>query len=169
MKRKMFAIVFFVCFCFCFLSFCHFLGRYHGIWRFPGLGSNWSCRRWPTPEPQQHGIQALSATYTTAHGNAGSPSHWARPGIEPSTSCFLVGFINHCAMTGTPAIVFLNVHFIKIKIKSPSSFVLQKVCWDFICLIFINAHCLEQWLENYSSIQVYFYTAHKLWMIFFIF
>ena len=27
---------------------------------------------WPTPEPQQRGIRAASATYTTAHGNAGS-------------------------------------------------------------------------------------------------
>ena len=25
-------------------------------------------------------IQALSVTYTTAHGNAGSLTHWARPG-----------------------------------------------------------------------------------------
>ena len=29
----------------------------------------------PTPEPQQHGIRAASATYTTAHGNAGSLTH----------------------------------------------------------------------------------------------
>ena len=31
-------------------------------------------------------------TYTTADGNAGSLTHWWRPGIEPTTSCFLVGF-----------------------------------------------------------------------------
>ena len=29
---------------------------------------------WPTP--QQHGIQDASATYTTAHGNAGSLTHF---------------------------------------------------------------------------------------------
>ena len=28
-----------------------------------------------TPEPQQRGIRAASATYTTAHGNAGSLTH----------------------------------------------------------------------------------------------
>ena len=28
-----------------------------------------------TPEPQQHGIRAASATYTTTHGNAGSLTH----------------------------------------------------------------------------------------------
>jgi len=55
-----------------------------------------------TPQPQQRGIQAESATYTTAHGNAGSSTHWARPGTEPSTSWFLVEFDNHCATTGTP-------------------------------------------------------------------
>ena len=31
-------------------------------------------------------IQAASATYTTAHGNARSPTHWSRPGIKPASS-----------------------------------------------------------------------------------
>jgi len=56
----------------------------------------------PTPQPQQCGIQATSVTYTTAHGNAGSLTHRARPGIKPATSWFLVRFFNHCATTGTP-------------------------------------------------------------------
>ena len=42
------------------------------------------------PQPQQCGIRAAFVTYTTAHGNAGSLTHWARPGIEPETSWFLV-------------------------------------------------------------------------------
>ena len=29
-------------------------------------------------------IQVVSATYTTAHGNAGSLIHGARPGMEPA-------------------------------------------------------------------------------------
>ena len=32
------------------------------------------------------------AIYTTAHGNAGSLTHWVRPGMEPTTSWFLVRF-----------------------------------------------------------------------------
>ena len=36
-------------------------------------------------------IQATSATYTTAHGNAGSPTHWVRSGIKPASSWILVG------------------------------------------------------------------------------
>ena len=51
-----------------------------------------SCR--PVPEPQQRGIWAASATYTTAHSNAGSWTHLARPGIKSTTSWFLVGFIS---------------------------------------------------------------------------
>ena len=47
-------------------------------------------------------IQAMSATYITAHGNAGSLTHWMRPGIEPATSWVLVGFVNCWAMKGTP-------------------------------------------------------------------
>ena len=39
-------------------------------------------------------IQAMSATYTTAHGMARSPTHWARLGIKPMSSRILVGFIS---------------------------------------------------------------------------
>ena len=43
---------------------------------------------------QQHKIQASSSTYTIAHRNAGSLTHRAKPGIEPTTSWFLVGFVS---------------------------------------------------------------------------
>ena len=42
--------------------------------------------------PQQHRIRAASATYTTAHGNGGSLTHWARPGMESLSSWLLVRF-----------------------------------------------------------------------------
>ena len=45
------------------------------------------------PQPQQRRIWAEYSTYTTAH-NAGSLTHWTRPGIKPQTSWFLVGFIS---------------------------------------------------------------------------
>ena len=77
-------------FFFCLLSF---KGHTHSIWRFPSWGSNWSCWCWPKPEPQQYEIWATSATYATAHGNTRSSTHRARPGIEPATSWFLVGFV----------------------------------------------------------------------------
>ena len=42
---------------------------------------------------QQLWIRALSATYTTAHGNARSLTHWGRLGIEPASSRIVVGFL----------------------------------------------------------------------------
>ena len=42
------------------------------------------------PKPQQHGIWALSVTYTTAHGNAGSLTHWARQGSNLSPHGYLL-------------------------------------------------------------------------------
>ena len=56
-----------------------------------GIGAT-SC--WPTPQPQQHRIQAESPTYTTAHGNTESLTHRVRPGIEPASSWMLVRFVN---------------------------------------------------------------------------
>ena len=42
----------------------------------------------------QFRIRAMSVTYTTTHGDAGSLTHWARAGIKPTTSWFLVGFVS---------------------------------------------------------------------------
>ena len=41
---------------------------------------------------QRRKIWAISLTYTTALGNTGSPTQWARPGIEPESSWILAGF-----------------------------------------------------------------------------
>ena len=84
-----------VCCCSCFV-FLPFLGLHSWHMEVSRLGSNRSCSHRPMPEPQQCGIRATSATYTTAHINAESLTHWARPGMEPGPSWFLVGFVNHC-------------------------------------------------------------------------
>ena len=59
-------------------------------------------------------IGAIAAGLHQSHSNVGSEPHLrptpqltatpdrARAGIEPATSWFLVGFVNHCATTGTP-------------------------------------------------------------------
>ena len=44
-------------------------------------------------QPQQLGIRAVSVSYTTAHGNAGSLTHGVRPEIEPTSSWIPVGFV----------------------------------------------------------------------------
>ena len=51
-------------------------------------------------------IRAVAASLHQSHNNTGSLTHRARPGIEPSTSWFLVGFVNHWVMMETPCISF---------------------------------------------------------------
>ena len=62
----------------------------------------------------------MSAIYTTAHGNTGSLTQWTRPGIEPATSWFLVGFVNHCSTMGAPMFSLLVLYFILNKKFSES-------------------------------------------------
>ena len=47
-------------------------------------------------------IWATAANLCHNHSNVGSLTHWARPGIESTTSWFLVRFVSHWATTGTP-------------------------------------------------------------------
>ena len=56
------------------------------------------------PTPQQCQIQATSVTYTTC-GNAQSLTYWGRPGMEPTSSWILVGFLMRWATTRTPSVV----------------------------------------------------------------
>ena len=51
---------------------------------------SYSCQ--PVPQPQQHGIQAVSVTYTTTHGNAGSLTQGERPGVRCASLWILVRF-----------------------------------------------------------------------------
>ena len=54
-------------------------------------------------------IGAVATCLHHSHSDSRSPTHWARPGIRPTTSWFLVGFVNLWAMTGTLRILeFFN-------------------------------------------------------------
>ena len=66
-------------------------------------------------------LGSMSATYTTAHSNARSPTHWARPGIKPESSWTLVRFNICWAKTGIHVIFNDCVFFI-------STFVYQHFC-----------------------------------------
>ena len=55
---------------------------------------------------QQHQIRATSGTYATACGNVRSLTHWARPGIKPTSSWILVLFLTRWTTTGTPGFTF---------------------------------------------------------------
>ena len=53
--------------------------------------------------PQPRWIQTTSVTYATACGNAGSLTHWGRPGIEPTSSWRLCQALTHWATMGNPS------------------------------------------------------------------
>ena len=73
-----------------FLSFFLFFFGLHLHMEVPRLG----VESEPQPQPQQCWIRAVSVTYTTAHGNAGSLTHCVKPGIQHASSWILVGFVN---------------------------------------------------------------------------
>ena len=50
----------------------------------------------------------MSVTYTTAHSNTGSLTHYVRPGIEPSSSWILVRFITAEPQQELPPFSFLK-------------------------------------------------------------
>ena len=54
------------------------------------------------------GIRASSATYTTAPGNAGSVTQWARPGIQPVTSWMLIKCVPTQPGWELPSLCLLN-------------------------------------------------------------
>ena len=93
--------------------------------------------------PSNSGSKPRLWPYTTAHCNTRSLTHWARPGIEPLTSWFLVRFINHWAMMGTPRCciskrVFhcsFENYFYRYKILSWRCFISNTLNMLFHCLL----------------------------------
>ena len=77
----------------------------------PRLGVELSCTCQPTPQTQRRRMQAPSATYTTAQGNAGSLTLWARPGIEPASSWILVRLITTVPQWELPLNLYLTETF----------------------------------------------------------
>ena len=69
--------------CFVFLVFLPPHLRHREV---PRLGVKLELQRVPTPPSQQGQVRAASVTYPTACSNAGSLTHWARPGMELASS-----------------------------------------------------------------------------------
>ena len=73
-----------------------FQGYPCGIWKeVPRVGVEMELQlpAYTKPTRPAHWIQATSVTYTRAHGNAGYLIFWSRPGIEPTSSWILIGFL----------------------------------------------------------------------------
>ena len=90
-----------------------------------------------------------SVTYTTVHGNTGSITHWARPGIELESSWILVGFVNHWATTGAPV---LCLSF-KTQLKCPfldDTFPYLK--WKSFSRLWFHLFCVFWWLNTFRFV-----------------
>ena len=57
-------------------------------------------------EPELPACITATATYAAAYSNARSLTCWGRPGIKPTSSWILVGFLTQWATTGTPTTPF---------------------------------------------------------------
>ena len=96
-QDSLFKVVVYISFFFSFRLFRAALVAYGTFQAGGRIGAAASCQ--PMPQPQQHRIRVVSVTYTAAQGNTGSLTHWAGPGIEP-TSSWMVRFLS--ATMGTP-------------------------------------------------------------------
>ena len=83
--------------------FLSFQGRTCCVWRFPGWGR----------------IGAVAASLRHSHSNAKSLTHWSRPGIEPATSWFLVGFFSAEPWWELPALKLFQSGFSHFEILWP--------------------------------------------------
>ena len=76
------------------LFFFLFLGLHAWHMEVPSLGVELELHLLAYTIATANQVQARSATYTIAHSNAGSLTHWVRPGIEPVSSWILVRFVS---------------------------------------------------------------------------
>ena len=77
-------------FCFCFFNLFSAAGATYGNSQARGQIRAATAGQ----QPQQLGIWAGSATYTTDHSHARFPTHWMRPGIKRTSSWILVRLIS---------------------------------------------------------------------------
>ena len=98
------------------------------------------------------------SSYTTAHSNAESLTHWARPGIEPTSSWILVRFVSALPQQEVlflfsdcpfflfliilflPHKSFLKLHILECVLNTCAELFLSPLC---LCLSFsLKFHCL---------------------------
>ena len=80
---------------FFFFFFFFFLGPHPWHIEFPGQGLNWSCSRWPSPQPQQLRIRAVSANLYHSSRQRRILNSLSEARDEPASSWLLIRFINH--------------------------------------------------------------------------
>ena len=94
-----------------------FLGLYLWHMEVPRLGAELELQLPAGPQPQQHGIWAAPATYTTALSTTGSLTHWPKQGIESSSSQILVGLISTEPQWKLPIFFFFSFQTVLLTLK----------------------------------------------------
>ena len=102
-----------------------------------------------------------SSTYTAAQGNAGSLTHWARPGIELTSLWILVGFISAASPRELPVATLKSILYWW-----------GKHSWEGLCvtyprLIFgVQLNMIRQTHKNINEEILYFETLciEERWM-----
>ena len=94
-------------------------------------------------------IRAAAASLCHSNSNEGSLIHWARPGIKPESSRILVGFVFHCATTGTSPFLCYTCQVLMLRL-----------CWlplSTIAKTWKQLKCplTDEWIKEmwYNSIQ----------------
>jgi len=100
---------------------------------------------WPTAQPQQLGIWASSATYTTAHSNTGSLTSWARPGIEPESSWITVRFNTAEPWWELPSTLFYNM---SIDSSQHHALTNEQSCWLGFWRVCYNSCLIALYINN---------------------
>ena len=107
------------------------------------------------PQPRQHKIQASSATCTEAWGNAGSLTHWERPGIEPTSShilCQVPNLVSH--KKNSPVMYFLiMICLISVEYK------------EIHCSLKIFRPLINLARSSGSLSDTHDYCWHKVWLV----
>ena len=113
------------------------------------------------PQPQQCGIQAMSATYTTAQGNAGSLTHWLRPGIEAASSRMLVRLfpLNHSRNSWKKNLPIFSFKYYQSPVvplpQEKTVLYIQYCCWALCCTLTGNTQFvtyINYWVVNWLLI-----------------
>ena len=84
-------------------------GHTHSILRFPGSGSNQSCRCWPLPQPRNSGSKphhVYDLNHSSQQFQILNPMSEARDGTRNLTVTSRICF--RCATVGTPKINFFD-------------------------------------------------------------
>ena len=152
-----------------------------GIWKFPGSGLNQRCSCQPMSQPQQYQIWDLSATYTPAHSNSGSLTHWVGPGNKPPFSWLVVSFVTAKPQWELHQLDIFDWRFlirqsVPKSNQCPSYFYSKQACEEnFLNILtfwmkYKSVEKMEEWnnrtrCRNRGSLEYYFDLIRGLWLL----